>query len=170
LIAGQTTVSRSGAYELRSPSTEAEWAAYHRIRRTVLFEARGRIGAYDEHHPDERRPGNHPLLLLYDGEPVGVVRVDVDQGRATFRRVAVREDAQRLGHGRTLLALAEAFARTERCGVAQSYVDPGAVGFYERCGFARVSSEATAGTAVLMVKDLGSRSIDAAAASASGAH
>jgi GNAT superfamily N-acetyltransferase len=147
-----------GAYELRRPGTDAEWAAYHQIRRRVLFEMRGRVGVYDAQYPDELRPGNHPLLLLHDGAPVGVIRVDVEPGRAIFRRVAIREDVQGVGHGRVLLSLAETFARGAGCELVHSYVDPGAVGFYERCGFKRDSSAAPAGPTTeapaLMVKDL----------------
>ncbi|MCA1606864.1 MAG: GNAT family N-acetyltransferase, partial [Acidobacteria bacterium] len=40
-----------------------------------------------------------------------------------FRRVAVREDAQRVGHGRVLLTLAESFARSKGCKQIWSNVD-----------------------------------------------
>ena len=51
---------------MRSPATEQEWASFHRIRRSVLFEKRGLIGVYDPNHPDDRKPTNHPMLLLFD--------------------------------------------------------------------------------------------------------
>ena len=147
-------------YALEPPATDAEWAAYHDIRRRVLFELRGHVGVYDAQHPDERRPENHPLLLTHDGAPVGVIRVDLAPGRAIFRRVAVREDVQRRGHGRVLLALAEAFVRGAGGTFIhiQSYVDPEAVGFYERCGFIRHdprhASVDAAESTVLMIKDV----------------
>jgi GNAT superfamily N-acetyltransferase len=140
---------------LRPPITVAEWDAYHAIRRRVLFELRGRGNTYDPDHPDEHRPGNHPFLLTRDGLPVGVIRVDLEPERAIFRRVAVRADAQRRGHGRALLSLAEAFVRQQGIAVIHSYVDPDAMGFYERCGFIQcvsIADRSSASATMLMVK------------------
>src|SRR5262249_45019146 len=120
--------------ELKHLASDGDWAAYHAIRRRVLFELRGNF-AYDDHHPDERRAGHHPFLLWDAGSPVGTIRIDVDQERAIFRRVAIRVDLQRRGYGRQLLQAAEAFARQEHCTRVESHVDLDAVGFYERCGF-----------------------------------
>jgi GNAT superfamily N-acetyltransferase len=149
---------RAGAsraqYELRTPRSDAEWDAYHRIRRTVLFERRGLVGVYDASHPDETRPGNYPWLLLYKHEPVGTVRVDVSGSEAIFRRVAVREDVQGRGHGRAMLVLAESFAKEHGASRIGANVDPDAVGFYERCGFSRKRSDDGDGKTVLMRKDL----------------
>jgi GNAT superfamily N-acetyltransferase len=122
-------------HALITPTNDAEWRAYHDIRRRVLFEARGQFGVYQEDRPDERALGNHPKLLLYRGEPVGVVRIDVAGTTAICRRVAIRSDVQRLGHGRVLLSLVEQFARDVGCRRLASYVAPDAVEFYERCGF-----------------------------------
>jgi GNAT superfamily N-acetyltransferase len=124
-------------HRLAPPETAEEWEQYHRIRRTVLWERRGLLETYDERHPDEHRPGHHPLLLTFDLEPIGVVRVDVDGRTASFRRVAVREDVQRQGHGRVLLDLAEAFARRQGCSRLQSAVASDAVSFYEKWGVVR---------------------------------
>jgi GNAT superfamily N-acetyltransferase len=140
-------------YELRIPSSAEEWQAYHTIRRKVLFENRGRFGVYDENHPDEHRTGNYPLLLLLDGEAIGVIRVDVNGDQGIFRRVAIREDLQRAGHGRVLLTLAESFARAKGCKRIISNVAPDAVSFYERCGFTLDSSSMT-GQSLSMQKKL----------------
>ena len=140
-------------HELRSPATDAEWLAYHTIRRQVLFERRGNGAAYNPNHPDETRPGNYSLVLWAGRDAVAVIRVDVgvEDGVAFFRRVAVREDVQRVGHGRRLLEHAEQFARAHDCSHVASYVDPSAIGFYERCGFHR-APQATTGSSVLMRK------------------
>jgi len=122
-------------HQLVTPASEVEWRTYHEIRRRVLFEGRGLVGVYQEDRPDERAPGHYPKLLLYRGEPVGVVRIDVDVSTAICRRVAIRSDAQRLGHGRVLLSLVEQFARDQGCDCVVSSVAPDAVEFYERCGF-----------------------------------
>lgn len=124
-------------YRLRAPGAQNEWNAYHAIRRKVLFENRGLVGMYDEQQPDEFSPGHYPLVLERHSEIIGVIRVDIEGETAIFRRVAIRDEAQRRGHGRILLALAEVFARRKGCNVVKSFVNPGAVGFYERCGFSR---------------------------------
>lgn len=140
----------NGREDFRAPATDAEWASYHGIRRRVLFELRGNAVAYDAHHPDEHRPGRHPFILWVAGEPVGVIRIDIDGPVATFRRVAIREDMQRRGHGRRLLEAAERFATEQGCTRIESRVDPDAVRFYERCGFTRSDP-----VSVLMSKSLG---------------
>ena len=140
--------------ELRAPASAAEWAAYHDIRRRVLFELRGQGDVYDSNHPDELRAGHHPLILWNGAEAVGVIRVDIEGDVAIFRRVAIREDVQRRGHGRRLLSYAERFAETHSCRRIRSYVDAGAVGFYERCGFRRVDAAAPDSGPVFMAKVL----------------
>ena len=122
-------------YRLRAPASDEEWRTYHAIRREVLFENRGFFGLYDEAHPDEFAQGNHPMLLIHEDEPIGAIRVDVDGPLAIFRRVAIREDVQRHGHGKVMLSLAEDFALDKGCSLVRSYVDAGAVGFYKSCGF-----------------------------------
>lgn len=122
-------------YALVTPTTPSERDVYHRIRREVLFEARGYIGVYDANHPDDRAPHHYPKLLLHRGDPVGVVRIDINGAVAAFRRVAIRADVQRQGHGRTLLRLAQRFAQDCGCTRLVSCVALDAVGFYERFGF-----------------------------------
>ena len=141
-------------YELRIPSSREDWHAYHSIRRKVLFENRGQFGVYDENHPDEHSKGNHPLLLFLDDEAIGVIRVDINGDRGIFRRVAIREDLQRAGHGRVLLTLAESFAQERGCLQIWSDVARDVVGFYERCGYMFVPSAAMTGTSISMQKNL----------------
>jgi GNAT superfamily N-acetyltransferase len=144
-------------HELVTPTDVTQLRAYHDIRRRVLFEARGLVGVYDETRADERTPGNHPKLLLYRGDAVGVIRVDIDAATAIFRRVAVRSEVQRLGHGRALLSLAQQFAQEEGCGRLVSHVAPDAVGFYQRCGFTVDADDGVASSgreSVLMTKRL----------------
>jgi GNAT superfamily N-acetyltransferase len=140
--------------QLKAPVSDADWAAYHAIRRHVLFELRGHGSAYDANHPDEHRPGHHPLILWVGDVPVGVIRIDVRGPVATLRRVAIRADLQRRGYGRRLLEFAEGFARAHGCVRVESHVDPGAIGFYDRCGYALVDPKDTGGPP-LMAKELG---------------
>ncbi len=129
-------------YELVTPTTVDQWDAYHRIRREVLFEARGQFDVYDANHPDERARNNHPKLLMHAGDAVGVVQIDIDHEVAALRRVAVRADVQHGGHGRMLLTLAEQFAHVHGCSRLVSFVAVDAVGFYQKCGFVIERSEA----------------------------
>jgi GNAT superfamily N-acetyltransferase len=139
--------------KFRRPTTDAEWAAYHAIRKRVLFDLRGEGGRYDAAHADEHRPEHHPFVLWEGGVPVGVIRIDVNGKLAVFRRVAIRDDLQRRGHGRRLLQAAERFASEQGCTRVESHVDPDATGFYECCGFTRVAPTAGDG-AILMSKVL----------------
>ena len=139
---------------LHRPRNDDEWRAYHAIRREVLFENRGYTGIYDENHPDELENGNHPLILVHGGIAIGVIRVDVREHVAWFRRVAVRGDLQRAGHGTVLLDLAESFARKERCSVVRSNVAVDAVEFYERCGYSPDLSRPAEAESVPMFKRL----------------
>ena len=83
-----------------------------------------------------------------------MIRVDIDGEVATFRRVAVRDDMQRRGHGRSMLIGAEQFARHLGCLRIESHADAGAIGFYERCGFRRATDLSSHGDTVLMIKAL----------------
>lgn len=120
---------------LVSPNTDALWSAYHEIRRTVLFEARGRPNAYDANHPDELKANNFPKLLLLDGIPIGTIRIDVECDVARFRRVAITTDFQRRGHGSRLLGLAETFSLKRGAVRVEASVAPDAVGFYLKQGY-----------------------------------
>lgn len=122
-------------HKLITPTTHEEWDSYHRIRREVLFEARGHFGVYDPNRPDEKAPNRYPKLLVVNGEPVGVVRIDIEGQVGALRRVAIRADVQRHGRGRALLNLVQQFAREAGCTQLVSSVAPDAVGFYERFGF-----------------------------------
>ena len=124
-------------HALRTPQSDKEWRVFHAIRRKVLFENRGKTERYIENHPDDSKPGNYPLVFLYRGVVIGVIRIDVSGTVAWFRRIAVRDDLQRLGHGRVLLRLGEDFAKAKGCDEIRSNAAVEAVGFYERCGYAR---------------------------------
>jgi GNAT superfamily N-acetyltransferase len=141
---------RAGEHSLVTPGAPALWQAYHAIRRAVLFEARGDT-SYNENHPDDIAAGNYPKLLLYRDEPVGAVRVDLYGPTAVLRRVAIRADQQRRGHGQALLSLAVEFAHRHDCLRVESHVATDAVEFYRKSGF---SVDAVEADAVLMSKDV----------------
>jgi GNAT superfamily N-acetyltransferase len=138
---------------LISPSSEEEWATYHRIRRTILFERRGQFGVYDPNRPDERKPGHFPKLLVCDSHHVGVVRIDLSGHVAYLRRVAIDEPWQRQGLGRVLLTLAESCAIEHGARRVESSVAADAVAFYSKCGYRSRQSDA-GNVDTHMIKDL----------------
>ena len=100
-----------------TPQSSDDWIAYHAIRRDAIFARLLPRHAYNEHDPDEFRPGHLPHLLVRDGEFIGTVRIDlIDPTQAGLRLIGIRNDLQRRGHGAILLQLAEkaahAFGRT----------------------------------------------------------
>lgn len=140
-------------HDFISPTSRAHWAAYHEIRRVVLFERRGRFGVYDCKHPDELRANHFPKILRLDGTPIGVIRIDIEGKTARFRRVAIAEAYQRRGHGRVLLDLAEAFSRERGSVRVMASVATDAVGFYQRSGY-RASRHPDEAGSVRMTKSL----------------
>jgi len=131
-----------GKHDLVVVTTPEEWDAYHSIRRTELFEARGRI--YDPNDPDEFAATHFPLLLKWSGIGIGTTRLDIHSADVGIvRLVAIMKSEQGKGHGRILAVRTEAFAR-ER-GIRKLFVNAAAnaVGFYERIGFRPASWDAS---------------------------
>ena len=123
-------------YELRLVATPQERQAMHDIRRVTLFTAdRGVV--YDENHPHDVNPANQCFLLVLDGQPIGVVRLDPrGEHEGVVRLVAILPALQRQGHGRVLGELIETEAR--RRGMVELGLNAreDAVGFYQRMGWA----------------------------------
>lgn len=122
-------------HELRLVEAAEDWEWWHRIRERVLWELRGEFGVYDRDHPSIRESNDFPFVLVLDRQRVGVIALEVDGTVAWLRRVAIRENLQREGHGRLLVELAMQAARDRGCTVARSNVATDAVGFYEKLGF-----------------------------------
>lgn len=126
------------AYELIDVTEAEDWRHFHDIRRTELFEARGRVGIYNETHPDDYVSHHHPLLLKLGGRPLGTMRLDeLGNGTGAVRLVAITASEQGRGHGRVMSDLLDARARA--LGIATLFVNaaPTALGFYERTGWER---------------------------------
>ena len=126
-------------YELRVVRSPEDWQAMHDIRRAELF-APGRHGdeiVYDENHPADRDLGNVPYVLLLDGMPIGVTRLDRRGEIGVVRLVAIIRDRQGEGHGRVLSQLVDAEARQFGITRLQVNAHPDAVGYYERTGWHR---------------------------------
>ena len=125
----------SMSHQLIKVETDSDWRDYHSLRRTVLWEARGRSD-YDQNHPDEYLADNHPLLLKLNGQSIGTTRLDdVGDGTGAVRLVAIAPDMQRRGHGRVLSRQVDDYAR--RLGIKILHVNAvrEAVGYYEKMGW-----------------------------------
>src|SRR6185437_4380974 len=128
--------------EFRKPASPEEWQRYHDIRRRNLFDPYFPGIVYDPDHPDERREGHHPRVLILDGRVAGTIRIDVlDAARVCFRLVAIDERLRGQGLGAELLRRAERFAvaslgRSE----AVLFAHRNARGFYLKQGYAPVAS------------------------------
>jgi predicted acetyltransferase/GNAT superfamily N-acetyltransferase len=124
-------------YELVRPHGEAQWAAYHDLRRTEIFARYHPNKIYDPEDADEREELNLPHLLLRRSEPVGTVRIDcLDRERAAFRLITIRSALQRQGLGGILLRIAE--ERAALFGFREVSLNAAmpALGFYQKHGYA----------------------------------
>lgn len=127
-------------HELKAVTTPADRQAMHAIRRATLFtpDRPGGPVSYDENHPHDLDPANQCFLLLHDGRPSGVVRLDTRLGATGIvRLVAILPELQRQGHGRLLGELIEAEARRRGMTRLALNARQDAVGFYERMGWSQ---------------------------------
>jgi GNAT superfamily N-acetyltransferase len=124
-------------YELKTVETPDDWAAMHAIRREVLFAPERHQTQYDENHADDRAPANTPYLLVLDGKPVGVARLDAHGDFGIIRLVAISKAEQGRGHGRALERLIEEQARNRGIRTLRLNSAPDAVGFYEKASWRR---------------------------------
>lgn len=150
-------------YELAPVTTSELWSALHDIRRAVLFRP-GRHATpiiYNENHPDDRKSGHHPFVLLFDGKPVGTARLDEIGGdRGVVRLVAIAAELQGLGHGRTLGAMIEEEAARLSLKILHVNAAADALGYYEALGWRRDSWDPSelmgiAAACIQMSKNLG---------------
>ncbi|WP_052715780.1 GNAT family N-acetyltransferase [Devosia chinhatensis] len=124
------------AYALVEVSKPGDWTDFHAIRRVELFESKGRIGVYNDRHPDDYADFAHPFLLKLDERALGTTRLDLfGDGRAAVRLVAITASEQGRGHGRVMEHLVSVRAR--EFGVETLLVNAAAeaVGFYEKTGW-----------------------------------
>ncbi|KKW47652.1 hypothetical protein A3C21_03290 [Candidatus Kaiserbacteria bacterium RIFCSPHIGHO2_02_FULL_59_21] len=121
--------------ELARVTTAEDWASYHDIRRTELFEARGRSD-YDPNYRGERDPNKTALLLKTNGRAIGTARFDIlSPDIAAVRLVAITKKEQGRGFGRLLMKNLESLAKRQGISTLVLNAHPTAVGFYERLGF-----------------------------------
>lgn len=96
---------------LRRPCTDAEWNAYHQLRRTELFERFLPHLVYDPDHPDAWTHEVFHFGLFAAGELLGCVQVRwISESEASIHLVAVDPKRRGAGLGGDLVRRAEAFA------------------------------------------------------------
>ncbi len=124
------------AYQLIKAESEQDWLSYHEIRRTILFEDRGRIGIYNANHPDEANPYNHSLLLKFNNYAYVTTRLDNRKdGTGIVRQVAIIRSEQGKGHGRILSRLVDEYAQSLGINILLVNSAPESVGYYEHTGW-----------------------------------
>ncbi len=125
-------IAKESHYTLGLVKSEQDWKSYHTIRRTVLFEARGRNN-YDENYGDESLPLHHPLLLKQDEKATGVIRLDLKENNsAIVRLVAIDKPQQHQGHGRVLDRKIIEYAKTLGINCLYLNAAPEALGYYKK--------------------------------------
>ena len=114
-----------------------DWDVYHDIRRSALWDERGRTG-YNAKLPGEYLSNHHSLLLKFDGRGIGTTRVDdCGDGTGVIRLVAITADMRGRGHGRVLSTMVDDYARS--LGIRTLLVSAAcdAEGFYSAMGWHR---------------------------------
>lgn len=133
-------LQRRGDLKLVQVLTQPEWAAYHQIRRHVLFDLRGLTG-YDDQHPDDRKPKHLPLIFVEGEDALGAVRLDLNEdGSGIVRTVAIVADRQRQGIGRSMMSAVESLAMARGADRLEAHVAPDAVAFYSKIGWEMVDA------------------------------
>ncbi|MEE9313202.1 MAG: GNAT family N-acetyltransferase [Rhizobiaceae bacterium] len=118
------------SYHLKQVCDDEDWKHLHRIRREVLFTSKRHSTNYDENHADDRLSDNKPFLLIYDGEAIGVARLDQRGTIGIIRLVAIVLGKQRQGHGRKLGELLESEAQRAGIKILRVNAAEDATGFY----------------------------------------
>lgn len=127
-------------FQLTTPRTPAEFAAYYRLRYEVLRQP-WQQPAGSERAPDDDAPTTvHAMLTAPDGRVAGVGRLSPAGPRqAQVRYMAVAPEWQGHGVGRQLLEYLEAKACRQGFAECVLHAREAAVPFYERLGYAVVA-------------------------------
>lgn len=121
---------------LRSPYTSTEWAAYHELRRTELFNRYLPNVEYDPLFAENWAAGVFHQGVFAAGEFLACLQIDIsDMNEASFHLVAVQPALRGRGIGRFLLAEGERFARVNGRSRLRVFAEPQALGFYRSLGF-----------------------------------
>ncbi|MEZ5935965.1 MAG: GNAT family N-acetyltransferase [Alphaproteobacteria bacterium] len=121
---------------VRRPCTPEEWAAYHHLRRTELFEPHLPQVTYDPDFPDNWTRAVFHVGLIVDGALSGCVQLRrLSETEASIELVAVERHRRGRGLGRKMLEELETFAGLQGCRTLRVFANPNALGFYEKLDF-----------------------------------
>ena len=137
---GRCPVHLCAMSRIRAPRTCAEWAAYYHLRYAVLRQPWGQPPG-SERSPDDDAPGTvHALLPGPNGAALAVGCLHRrPAGLGQLRFMAAAPAARGRGHGTAVLRYLESAARAAGLTGLVLHARAGAVGFYERGGYAVVA-------------------------------
>ena len=132
----------SSTAAIHAPRTPAEWAAYYKLRYTVLRQPWQQPPG-SERVPSDDEPGTiHALLLAETTGPPEALAVGLLQptgnGQGQIRFMAVAPEVAGTGLGQRVVAHLEAQARAVGLREIVLHSREAAVGFYEKLGYAVV--------------------------------
>ena len=128
---------------LRSPQTEAEWAAYFELRWRILREPWGQPPGSER---DEWEAVAEHVALWQEDRPVAVGRIhglDAEEGWAQIRYMAVDPTQRGRGAGRQVLQALEDRARQRAWRHIRLNARSDVAGFYLQAGYADVGAGPT---------------------------
>ncbi len=121
---------------IKPVETPKERNAYHKIRKVDIFEENHPNVEYDDDHPDEKIPQNHPHVFIFKEEVIGAVRLDkLGENIIGIRMFGIRGKYQKKWFGTQAVKLIEEYAREKGCTKLVLNANKNSVIFYEKKGF-----------------------------------
>jgi GrpB-like predicted nucleotidyltransferase (UPF0157 family)/GNAT superfamily N-acetyltransferase len=114
--------------------TTAEWQAYHRLRKELIFDMMG--VEYDPNHHTIRAANQYHFVMSLGPTIIGFAQIELmDDNRAILRTIGIDPLYQSMGHGSWLLSQMERWIRQQGKTVIQLHSDTAAVAFYRRYSY-----------------------------------
>lgn len=132
----QKTLKKAGFDKLciRFVTHHAEWEAYHRIRKEVIFD-RMKI-QYDPEHISIKDPQNKHFILYQGADIIGVAHVEsLSLSEVALRPFAIDVPYQNKGLGSQFLPIIEKWIKEQGYRVIRLNAEPKAIKFYQRLGY-----------------------------------
>jgi GrpB-like predicted nucleotidyltransferase (UPF0157 family)/GNAT superfamily N-acetyltransferase len=119
---------------LRFVTHHAEWEAYHRIRKELLFD--GTKIKYDPNHVSIKYPQNRHFVLYKGADIIGVAQVEfLSLSEAVLRPFAIDTPYQNQGLGSQFLLMIEKWIKQQGREIIRLNAEPKALNFYQRLGY-----------------------------------
>ena len=122
-------------YYIRFCSHDAEWQAYHRIRKEQIFDNEKHI-IYDPQHPSITAKGHFHFVFFYGSLVIGVAHLEfLNSKEVALRPFAMDTQYQNQGLGSRFLLELEKWARYQSKKIIRAHANPKALSFYTRLGY-----------------------------------